>query len=136
MKPHDKIPSDRELRQFEVTLLLCFGLIGWLLFRKGHPSSAFILWGGTALVSGISVTIPSWGRVLFRMWMTLGGAIGFVTNRIVLTLVFYLVITPVAIVFRWKGRDALRLRIKKESATTYWLDHPPMNDKSNYEHIF
>ena len=35
--------------------------------------------------------------------------------------IFFLVITPVALVGRWRGRDELRLR-RRAGATSHWID--------------
>jgi hypothetical protein len=48
--------------------------------------------------------------------------IGWTMSRVMLGAVFYVVFTPVAMVFRAMGRDALRLRRPAET-TTYWTAH-------------
>lgn len=55
-----------------------------------------------------------------RAWMGFGHAIGRVVAPIVLGLMFLLLITPIAIFFRLRGRDELRLRIYSQGS--YWVE--------------
>jgi hypothetical protein len=68
-------------------------------------------------------------RVLRRAktaWLFFGFLLGTVMSPIVLAILFFGIIVPVAFVLRLFGRDALRLRGEPQSAT-YWLDRrePP-----------
>ena len=45
---------------------------------------------------------------------------GWINNRLALGLIFYLIITPIAIVMRVFGRDALNRKIDKDS-DSYWI---------------
>ena len=55
--------------------------------------------------------------------------IGWVVTQLVLALMFYGVLSPLAIVFRWRGRDALQLR--KRDRETFWVvrDKPTPPEK-------
>lgn len=63
--------------------------------------------------------VPQWLTPLAQAWLWLGHLLGAVNSRIILALVFFLVITPVALLFRLFGRDALRL--KQVKGSSYWL---------------
>ncbi len=61
---------------------------------------------------------PAWLTPLANGWSRLGHWLGTLNSYIILALLFFLVITPVALLFRWRGRDALHLRQKK--LHSYW----------------
>ncbi len=70
------------------------------------------------LLLGLAWRAPQWLTPLAQAWLWLGHLLGAVNSRIILALVFFLVITPVALLFRLFGRDALRL--KQVKASSYW----------------
>jgi hypothetical protein len=71
---------------------------------------------------------------LARGWLWLGHLLGYVNTRVILALVFFVVITPVALLFRLLGRDALRLKVVK--ASSYWREQgrqwPPEGFKDQF----
>ncbi len=63
---------------------------------------------------------PVWLRV-FRLWMKLGAALNFVMTRVILTIFYYLILTPFSLVMRLFGKAPLDLAWKDGKAT-YWVD--------------
>ena len=49
--------------------------------------------------------------------------IGWTMSKVIMAVIFYGVFTPVAVLFRLMGRDALHLR-RQPNADTYWLPKP------------
>lgn len=96
---------------------------GWLLW-KGH---GFILLSAGLLLILLGVAIPRWLKPLYVPWMALALALGFVMTRVLLTVLFFAIITPVGIVMRWTGRDPLRQKLDK-SAQSYWISKAPTED--------
>ena len=137
--PNKKNPTSKELRAFGFVILVGFGLIGFLLFKKGHMQAAQFVWGGSLLVFLITLTILPLANLIYKAWMLVGKAIGSVTNRIVLALVYYLVLTPIAFTFRIVGRDNLQLK-KNKNKSTCWVDLPIISDNKalieRYKHLF
>ncbi len=56
-------------------------------------------------------------------WMKLGELMGKVVSPLVLGIIFFVLITPIALVTRLFGRDELRL--KKKITPSYWVDRAP-----------
>ena len=50
--------------------------------------------------------------------------LGFVVSHVILTLFFFLVITPVGLVARLLGKDFLSLKLDRETQT-YWIPRRP-----------
>jgi hypothetical protein len=77
-----------------------------------------------ALTALITFTREAWLTPLNRAWMALGELLGRVVSPIVLGVIFFGVFTPVGMVMRLFGRDALCRRF--ESATpSYWVTRDP-----------
>jgi hypothetical protein len=127
-------PTKKDMLNFGMVILIGFGIIGALLYMKGKTNVAIGIWSGATAVFLLAALIPSAANPFYVLWMGFGMVMGFIMSRIVLTLIFYVVLTPVALIFRLMNRDALRKKTRQES--TYWVEHPVIEDKSYYEHLF
>lgn len=94
-------------------------LVAWRADWALALVSGALLIGGGALV-GLGTAAPRALTWPFRLWMTLALAMGFVMTRVILTVAFLLVFTPVALLFRLVRRDALAQR-PDPAAPTYWI---------------
>ena len=101
-------PTPKALRQFAGTWLVFFLALGsWNYFYKGRQTFGVILVAMALIVGPIGLFKPPTVRWIFISWMLLAFPIGWLISQIMLAVLFYLVLTPVAIVFRLKGRDLL-----------------------------
>ena len=110
------------------------GLAAWNVYRHRLPAAEAL--GGVALVLLlIALFSPSWTERFSRGWMALAGALGYVNSRILLSLVYYLVVTPLGLVLRLVGHDPLRRRgARRES---YWIPRQyPRQSRSGFERPF
>lgn len=123
-------PSKRQLRQFAAVCLPGFAFIGWLWFWPARPMAAYACWsiGAAAFVAGMA--FPDAIRPLYALLMAITLPIGWLVSAILLRAIFYLVFTPIGLVFRLTGRDALRL--KRPRGESYWLDHRQRSDMASY----
>jgi len=126
-------PTVREIRQFGLVLWVGFTLIGAGIFWKGHLTPAQWIWAVTTGIAVLSWIAPTAARPFYWAWMGIGLIIGSVMSRVVMALVFFGILTPVAIYFRLIKRDALGLR--RTDRPTYWNDHPEI-PKKNYARLF
>jgi hypothetical protein len=80
----------------------------------------FILVGGLFVIGLLKPHLLS---PLSNAWYLLGELLGRVVSPIILGIIFFLLITPVAIIGKLLGRDELAL--KKKSTNSYWIDRQP-----------
>lgn len=73
---------------------------------------------------------------LYLAWMTLAFTLGAVVSRLILTLLFFLVITPIGLGMRLFGMDPLQ-RQRRLEKSSYWIQRPekPQNH-GRYQHLF
>ena len=111
--------GDRDLRKFGLMVGGVFAALG-LLFLWRHPgrSPYFLIPGGTLVLMG--AVLPRALRWVYIGWMSVAFVLGFVMAHVILTLFFYLVITPVGLVARLVGKDFLSLKLDR-AAKSYWL---------------
>lgn len=112
-------PSPRALRQFAGLWLVFFGLMsGWRIWhgRTGGVTGALAV---LAVVVGVTGLVrPAAIRVVYTGSMAAAYPIGWTVSRVMLGMLFYLLVTLVACVFRLAGRDALRRR--RTRTESYW----------------
>lgn len=126
-----KTQTPKTLRQFGLLSLVVFG--GWAAWRvfTGRMGTATLVLGGAGLGLGlVGLIAPMALRPVFTAWMAVAFPIGWVVSRVVLAALYYLVFTPIALVFRLMQRDALHLR--KTSGSSHWTPKPHSADASQY----
>lgn len=107
---------------------------GWTFTAVFVLAGAYGLWNGAsglrwllalaALMALITATRDAWLTPLNRGWMKLGELLGRIVSPVVLGVIFFGVFTPVAMVMRAFGRDALARRWEP-AARTYWVKREP-----------
>lgn len=108
---------------------------GWWWYRGRYPVVSVVLLcvGATLMLLGAlfprSLVVPN------RLWMGMAVAMGFVTTRIILAVVFFLVVTPIGIVRRLTGGDPLGRRGAR--AESYWKPYTERRaDPKHYEKMY
>jgi hypothetical protein len=124
-------PTPATLRQFSAIWLVFFlGLACWQYFLAGHQLAGAIL-AVLALTAGpLGLARPTWVRWIFVGWMMLTFPIGWTISQVMLLLLFYGIFTPLALLFRIKGRDVL-LRANRPR-DSFWLVKDPPADIHSY----
>ena len=127
--------SKKDLRKFGLTLGVVMLAIAALLSVKGSGSA--IYWGVIGLLLVVlAVTSPVALKPLNKGWMTLAILLGWVMTRVILVILFYLVLTPTALIARLVKKDFLDRKMDR-TAKTYWRKRERKDfDAENYERQF
>ncbi len=120
------LPSDKKFGRF---LSLIFLLL--FLYNAYHDSTSFFVLFAFLFILSSLITLyqPSYLNFLNKLWYKFGILIGKIISPIVMGFIFYLLISPAAILMRLFGRDELILR--KNSSNTYWRKRPSDNINPN-----
>lgn len=125
---HESLARDEQVkgsseRQFGLTFAVLFLLLTALLlvWRNTAWPVALVL---ALAFGGLAAFAPSRLRPLNRLWLRFGLALHAIVSPVVLSILFFGVITPVGILARFAGKDFLRLTFNRQ-ATTYWIDRQP-----------
>ncbi|MBL9210165.1 MAG: hypothetical protein JNL92_06835 [Opitutaceae bacterium] len=121
MKPdfHDE---PREWRKFMMQFC-AIGLAAALLLRwRGTLSNGSLALVAAALVvfASAAAVRPQWFRGFHRASMAVSTWLGERVGKVVLTLLFLLVFTPLGLILRFFRHDPLALR-RRSGADSYWL---------------
>ncbi len=112
----------KELREFALivgSVLAIFGAFAWWGHKSFYP---FFVGGGLGLIA-VGLLTPRVLKPIQKLWMGLALVIGAVMSRVILSLLFYLVLTPLGLVARLAGKHFLDLKFK-EAKTSYWIERP------------
>ena len=126
-------PKPKTLRQFAGLWLIFFG--GWAAWRYWHGQTGMgtnVLAVVAVVVGTIGLVAPMAVRWIFTAWMIAAFPIGWTISRVMLALMFYLVFTPVAVIFKLMHRDALHLR--RAGTSSYWLPKERAGNVTEYFH--
>ena len=111
--------TKKDLRKFGLVMRVPLALIGGYLWWKGSGAAPYVL-GAAAFFLLSALLFPTLLRPIERLWMKVAEVLGFVMTRVILTLAFYLVITPIALVARLFGKDFLHIK-KANRRESYWV---------------
>ena len=127
--------TKKDLRKFGITVGSVLAAIAVLLFYFEKPSAIyFAVIGGLLILFG--ALFPNILKLLNRIWMSLAIILGFIMSRLILTVLFYLVLTPIALLAKLVGKKFMILKYDK-SAKTYWEKRTIIHKKQiDYERQF
>jgi len=158
-------PTARQLRVFGVGGLLA-SIAAALVLHFVWGTAA--LWAIIVLAAGVALCLCSListavTRILYLGLTLVAMPVGFVVSFVLLAAFYFLLLTPVALVFRligrdvlcrsWRGRpapvprgagilpsqrgrDARDTQGRDALATSYWVPHKPSEDMERYFHQF
>ena len=125
-----RTPEPKVLRQFGG---LCLGLgaaVATWRVTRGAVDWKTVAFGALALIGVVGLAWPSAIRWVYSGWMIAVFPIGWTISRLVIALMFFALFTPVALIFRVMGRDALRRR--RRSADSMWLPRRQSERAASY----
>jgi hypothetical protein len=127
--------TKRDLRKFGVTVGGVLLIIAALLFYFDKSSAIyFAIIGLLLFISGL--TFPQILKPLNKIWMGLAVVLGFFMSRLILTILFYIALTPISLIAKLVGKKFMILKYDK-SAKTYWEKRTIIQKKQiDYERQF
>jgi hypothetical protein len=126
--------SPRALRRFGFMVGSVILILGcFLLWRQRGAGWPLISIGtGLVLAAGMAPSLLKW---VYAPWMIGALALGWVVTRILLTLVFFLVVTPVGLLQRLFGKRVIEVAWKADT-TSYWRLRTDRPVPADYEKQF
>ena len=113
-------------RSFGLVFFIVFLLIGiYPLFKNGEFRSWSIIISLIFLVLGIidsKLLSP-----LNKLWFKFGLMLGKIISPLIMGIIFFIVVTPTAIIMRILGKDLLNLKYNKKDS--YWIEKSDVKSK-------
>lgn len=130
-------PNEKQLKQFgwvsAIGFVVLSGVLGMKLgwFAEGIALAPKIMWGAGALSLLLSFVFPKGLVPLYLVMTALAFPIGFIIGNVILVLMFSVLFTPLALFFRARKRDELKLKLDPD-ANTYWEKVTAAKGMSSY----
>jgi len=130
-------PSARQLRVFGISGLVA-SIVAALVLRfvwaATAAASLAVIAAGVAIFL-CSLSCPRLTRILYVGLTVAVMPIGLVVSFVLLAAFYFLLLTPIALLFRLIGRDPLHRRFDPE-AQSYWVPHKATETMERYFHQF
>jgi hypothetical protein len=109
--------SNRQLRSFGLIVGACFSAIGLvpLIYGDRGIRTWAVSVGGALIITALFA--PALLKPVHRWWMRLAEVLAWVNTRLILLVVYYVVIVPIAGLLRISGRDPLALKLSAEETS-------------------
>ena len=129
---HENLDKEEEIklssnRSFGIVFTLVFLAVGTGMISGDHSEGWFFL-AVSIILFVVTLACPSILGPLNWAWFKFGLLLGLVMNPLILGFVFFLVVTPMAVIRRLLGKDSLHLKSKPD-LESYWIDRSPAGPK-------
>lgn len=119
------------LQERDTCLALTFLLLLFWIFFRWTP----LIWGAMGMLL-LGMTVPAALRPAAWLWFGLARALGAVTSRLVLTVVYVAVLLPVALIRRLLGKDDLKLALWKRGTGSCFLRREHVFCPEDFRHPY
>ncbi len=124
--------TNKQLREFGIVMAVFFlGMATLLYFKQKHYIVPGVI-GSAFLVLGIAA--PGLLLPLQKVWMTIAVIIGFFMSRVILSVLFFLVLSPLSLFSRLTGKKFFEPEASEKDS--YWVPHPKIAEKKSYENQY
>ena len=107
----------KDLRNFGIMIGAILFLVSTLLFFKGQDKyQIFTYAAGFVFVAGFMTPILFWP--FYMIWMIFATILGWFMTRVILSLLYYVLMTPIGMLSKFLGNDFLEL--KNNDNESYW----------------
>jgi hypothetical protein len=128
-----KGPKNPE-RSFGVSVGAVLCVIAALLVWRGRIGRAEVVGGVGAVLLVAGLVAPAILKYPSAAWWAFAKALGYVNARVLLTVLFAVVLTPIAFVWRLTGKDPLA---RRRGAYPGWTPYPARyRDPKHFERMF
>jgi hypothetical protein len=129
-------PSDKQVKSLGfIALVMCNVIGGMLLVSDKISVKAFMFLSLLGfVVYSLSWVFPKLIKLIYLILAFVTFPIGWLIGHLIISFVYYCIITPFALTFRFLGHDVL-CRRHDSHADTYWISHKKRSDK-DYLHQF
>ena len=122
--------TKRNLRQFCLLIGLIFFIVSAYFYYNDNRVSSLYPFGCLFFIA-IAVIYPYLVKPIFYLWMIFGIIIGWFMSRIILTGVFFFIMTPIGLIGRLINYQFIELKWDKNK-TSYWNERLENNDLDDH----
>ena len=130
MSSINKPKTEAELKKFGFVMALAFTLLAGVLFWRHGWAAPYVAMLPVFFLPA-AVFAPNSLRAVEHYWMLFGEKMSIVMTFLILTVMYYVLITPLGVILRLMGKDLLSLKLEP-TASTYWEKTDPSGSGSRF----
>ena len=111
--------SPRSLRKFGLMVGGVFFVLGAIMLWR-HRAAGWPLTSIGAVLIVLGGILPVTLKWVHTGWMIIALMLGWVVTRVLLTIVFYLVVTPIGLLQRLLGKSGIHVAFREANVASYW----------------
>ncbi len=123
------------LRKFGLTMGVALAIFGGLFFWRDRAIAPYLFILAAAFLL-LATLAPRVLKPVQNVWMTLAIVLGWVMTRVLLIIVFFIGITPIAFIARVVGKRFLNLRFEPDRESYWEKREPETRGMERYESQF
>ena len=123
-----------DLRNFRITVSIILLVINGFLFWKEISFQIFLAIG--IILFLIAISIPAVLKPVYWIWMIFATILGWIMTRIILSILFYVILTPIGLIPRLFGKQFLELKWNRTNRTYWNYRSGDVIEKEKYEQQF
>lgn len=125
----------KDIRSFGVTFAIIFLTIaGFLYYQEKDSFHLFIYLAGS--FSGLGFILPIVLKPFYMVWMIFAAILGWFMTKMILSLLFSIIITPIGLFLKILGKDLLDLKEQKNKKSYWNIRNSEEEQNQNYEKQF
>ncbi len=127
--------SEKAVKKTGATVGIVLIIISFILWWLGKNSFIYFSAVGGIFIILSYIAVPVL-KPFHKFWIGLSLVLGFIMSRVILTILFYFVVTPIGLLAKLVGKKFMPLGFDK-NATTYWEKREKtVKEKLDYERQF
>lgn len=125
-----------DLRKFGITIGIVLGFLSGLLWLRGKDAYIIIVFISIVFIL-TGLIMPVILKPIQKAWMSFAIVLGWFMTRLILSILFYFIISPIGLIARLLGKKFLNLDFK-EKKESYWIEKQinSVTDKKSCERQF
>ena len=124
----------RELRKFGLVVSLILTIIGVISILKGRELNLSLI-AISAVLCLLALIMPNLLSPVYKVWMKIGNVLGRITSFLILSIIFYLIVMPIGLIYRMFNTNSKKFAYKS-GTNSYWVKKPQSNPKEYMKRLF
>lgn len=104
-------------REAQLVIVTGFAILSVILEARGWAYAKYLLMAAIA-VGILSIASDTVGTLIVKGWFKLAEILGWINSRILLSIIFFLFLVPMALISRLFGKGSMQLKKKEGSLYT------------------
>ena len=127
--------GEKDIRIFGITMGIILLIIAAFLFLKEKDSFQLFIYIAGSFIS-LGFLSPIILKPIYLVWMIFAVILGWFMTRVIISLLYYIIITPIGLFLRIIGKDLLDLKEKKNKKSYWNIRNSEDEQNQNYEKQF